>query len=145
MDNIKLYGVRMEVNTVRDPTSCKEMEHCHFFESNIFIVWIVLAFRRKLGDWTKAGIVTYWANKDLAKIGVSPVVMWYHWLMLMVMTKKMIWKQLDISKNFSFCNVVLKTAVVIAEVIFDHYVNNCFFPQILERKITIMEKDAGQN
>ena len=51
----------------------------------------------------------------------------------------------DISKNFSFCNVVLKTAVVIAEVIFDHYVNNCFFPQILERKITIMENDAGQN
>ena len=33
--------------------------------------WIVLAFRRKLGDWTKAGIVTKRANKDLAKIGVS--------------------------------------------------------------------------
>ena len=33
--------------------------------------WIVVAFRRKLGDWTKASIVTYWANKDLAGIGVS--------------------------------------------------------------------------
>ena len=35
MENIKLYGVRMEDNTVRDPTACEEIEHCHFFESKI--------------------------------------------------------------------------------------------------------------
>ena len=37
MEKIKLYGVRMEDNTVRDPTACKIMEHCHFFESKILI------------------------------------------------------------------------------------------------------------
>ena len=51
------------------PHTCKlGYEGCRLAPST---KWIVLAFRRKLGDWTKAGIVTYWANKDLAKIGVS--------------------------------------------------------------------------
>ena len=33
----KLYGVPREDNTVRDPTACEEMEHCHFFESKMLI------------------------------------------------------------------------------------------------------------
>ena len=50
----------------------------------------------------------------------------------------------DIGKYLSFCVVTLKTAILIAEGMFDHCVNDCIFSEILERKIVIIEKDAGQ-
>ena len=51
----------------------------------------------------------------------------------------------EVMRSLTDVNIYdLKTATVIAEGIFDHYVNDCVFPEILERKITIMEKHAGQ-
>ena len=51
------------------PRNCKwEYERCRLAPRN---KWIGLAFRRKLGVWTKAGILAYWAIKDLARIGVG--------------------------------------------------------------------------
>ena len=38
----------------------------------------------------------------------------------------------DISKYISFCIVMLKTASLIADSIFDHDVSNCMFPEILK-------------
>ena len=49
----------------------------------------------------------------------------------------------DISKYISFCIIALKTAILIADGIFGHYVNDCIFQDILERKIAIVEKDSG--
>ena len=49
----------------------------------------------------------------------------------------------DISKYISFCNITLQTAILIAEGIFDHYVNDYLFQEILERKIAVVEKDSG--
>ena len=49
----------------------------------------------------------------------------------------------DISKYISFCIVTLKPAILIAEGIFDHSVNDCIFQEILERKIATVEKDCG--
>jgi len=48
-----------------------------------------------------------------------------------------------ISKYISFCIIALKTAILIAEGIFDHYVNDCIFQEILERKSAVVEKDSG--
>ena len=36
MDKIKLFG-EQENGTIRNPTACEEMEHCHFFNSKILI------------------------------------------------------------------------------------------------------------
>ena len=49
----------------------------------------------------------------------------------------------DISKCISFCTITVKTAIRIAEGIFDHYVNDCIFQEILERKIAVVEKNSG--
>ena len=48
-------------------------------------------------------------------------------------------KQTEISKCISFCTVVLKTAVLIADSIFDHYVNDCIFLGFLEIKLSSIE------
>ena len=40
MEYFKLYRVRMEDKTVRDHTACKEMEHCHFFESKNLVEYL---------------------------------------------------------------------------------------------------------
>ena len=45
----------------------------------------------------------------------------------------------DISKYIRFCVVTLKAAILIAEGIFDHNVNNCIFQDILERKFALVE------
>ena len=97
----------MEETTIRNPTACKEMEHCHFFESKILIE--VMQSLTDVNIYDKEG--------DM---------------------------EADIGKYLSFFIVTLKTAILIAEGIFDHYVNDCIFQEILERKIAIMEKDAGQ-
>ena len=49
----------------------------------------------------------------------------------------------DISKYISFCIVTLKTSSLIAEGIFEHYVNNRIFQEILERIIAVVEKDSA--
>ena len=49
----------------------------------------------------------------------------------------------DISKYKSFGIVTLKTAILIAEVIFNHHMKDCIFQEILERKIAVVEKDSG--
>ena len=49
----------------------------------------------------------------------------------------------DISKYISFCIVALKTAILLTEGVFDHFVNNCIFEEILGRKIASAEKDSG--
>ena len=41
----------------------------------------------------------------------------------------------DIGKYIRFCIVTLKSTILIAEGIFDHYVNFCIFQEILEGKI----------
>ena len=43
----------------------------------------------------------------------------------------------------SFCIVTLKTAILIAESIFKHFVNNCIFPEILKGKFGLVKKDFG--
>ena len=35
IEKIKLYGVQLEDDTIKNPTACEEMEHCRFFNSNI--------------------------------------------------------------------------------------------------------------
>ena len=49
----------------------------------------------------------------------------------------------DFSRCIGFCGLTLKTAILINEDIFNHYVNNCIFQDILERKIEKVEKDSG--
>ena len=39
--------------------------------------------------------------------------------------------------------ITSKTAILIAEGVFDHDVNNCIFQEILGRKIAAVEQDSG--
>ena len=48
-----------------------------------------------------------------------------------------------ISRYIGFCVITLKTAILIANGIFSHDVNDCIFQEILERKIATVEKDCG--
>ena len=48
----------------------------------------------------------------------------------------------DISRYIGFCAITLKTAILIADGIFSHYVNNSIFQDILERNIARVEKDS---
>ena len=36
IEKIKLYGVQLEDDTIKNPTACEEMEHCRFFHSKMF-------------------------------------------------------------------------------------------------------------
>ena len=36
LEKIKLYGVQLEGDTIKNSTACEEMEHCRFFHSNMF-------------------------------------------------------------------------------------------------------------
>ena len=35
IEKIKLYGVQLEDDTIKNPTECEEMEHCRFFNSKM--------------------------------------------------------------------------------------------------------------
>ena len=50
-------------------------------------------------------------------------------------------KEAEISKCISFCTVILKTTVLIADSIFDHRMNECIFLHTLERKVQASEKE----
>ena len=50
--------------------------------------------------------------------------------------------EVDISKYISFCIIMLKTAILITDSIFNHYVNNCIFPKNCKRKIKWLEKEC---
>ena len=36
IENMKLNEVKVEYGTVRNPTACEEIEHCHGFKSKTF-------------------------------------------------------------------------------------------------------------